>query len=54
MHALLDSSVRLLLLGNLTKFIIKNTDSQAHVDKNIDSNVVAKFFKQMKFSGMVL
>ena len=43
-HELLVSSVRLLLLRDLIKFITENKDSQAYVDKNIESNAVAKFF----------
>ena len=51
-HELLVSSVRLLLLRDLIKFITENKDSQAYVDENIESNAVAKFFKDSKFLGM--
>jgi len=45
-HKLLVSSVRLLLLGDLMKFITKNTDSQTYVDENMESNLggVEAFF----------
>ena len=51
-HELPVSSVRLLLLRDLIKFITENKDSQAYVDENIESNAVAKFFKDSKFLGM--
>jgi len=51
-HELLVSSIRLLLLRDLIKFITENKDSQAYVDENMESNAVAKFFKHEKFSGM--
>jgi len=43
-HELLVSSVRLLLLQDLIKFITENKDSQAFVDENTGSNAVVKFF----------
>ena len=49
---LVVSSVRLLLLRDLIKFIIENKDSQAYVDENMESNVVAKFFKHENFPEM--
>ena len=49
---LLVSSVRLLLLQDLIMFITEYKDSQAYVDENMESNVVAKFFKHEKFLGM--
>ena len=33
-------------------FITESKDSQAYVDENIESNVVAKFFRHEKFSGI--
>jgi len=51
-HKLLVSSVRLLVLRDLIKFITENIDSQAYVDENIESKAVAKFFKHERFSGM--
>jgi len=41
-HELLVSSVRLLLLRDLIKFISENKDSQAYVDENMESNAAAK------------
>jgi len=51
-HQLLVSSVRLLLLRDLIKFITENKDSQAYVDENMGSNADVKFFNHEKFSGM--
>jgi len=51
-HELLVSSVRLLLLRDLIKFITENKDSQVYVDENMEGNAVSKLFKHGKFSGM--
>ena len=48
---LLVSSVRLLLLRDLIKFITDNKDQQAYVDGNMENNAFAKF-KFFLFSGM--
>jgi len=48
-HELLISSVRLLLLRDLRKFITENKDSQAYVDENMESNAVAKFLSTKNF-----
>ena len=39
-HELLVSSVMLLLLRDLLKFITENKDLQAHVDGNMESIVI--------------
>ena len=44
MQELLVSSVRLLLLRDLIKFIADNKDSQTYVVENMESNAVATFF----------
>jgi len=48
-HELLVSSVRLLLLRDLIKFITKNKDSQACVDENKERNAVANFLCTKNF-----